>query len=286
MGAMPTALQDLASSTLKEVLSVGLAASGVSGPLAPLRRRALTAIFASDASLRLQFPREDLGFVYGPGAGPETPSPEKPPLNVADRAVRSSVRDLEFVPALRVGGRMPHAEVCIALTGSSAGDQGAARGQCGCGDVSGRCCACSVLDLVPRHGPAFLLVLPAQLRAAAWAAAAARVSATLCPVQMLGMRALSVGAQQEESQALRLEPCAGLGEMLTGWYEGGQVLQCRDVRGHWRSALAESGLGADAGIVVRPDGHIAAIFDLAEAAQAGDEVDTLWRIMYAALLTP
>ena len=43
---------------------MGLAASGVDGPLRSWREGQLQEIFRSGASLRLQFPKEDLGFCY------------------------------------------------------------------------------------------------------------------------------------------------------------------------------------------------------------------------------
>ena len=50
-------------------MSLGLAASGVEGPLRSWRQHKLQEIFRSGASLRLQFPKEDLGFQYnGPGS--------------------------------------------------------------------------------------------------------------------------------------------------------------------------------------------------------------------------
>ena len=45
-------------------MSLGLAASGTAGPLRAWRKPALQRIFESGESLRLQFPREDLGFTY------------------------------------------------------------------------------------------------------------------------------------------------------------------------------------------------------------------------------
>ena len=45
-------------------MSLGLAASGTAGPLRAWRKPALQQIFESGDSLRLQFPREDLGFTY------------------------------------------------------------------------------------------------------------------------------------------------------------------------------------------------------------------------------
>lgn len=50
-------------------MSLGLAAAGVEGPLRSWRQQKLQKIFQSGASLRLQFPKEDLGFQYtGPGS--------------------------------------------------------------------------------------------------------------------------------------------------------------------------------------------------------------------------
>ena len=50
-------------------MSLGLAAGGVEGPLRSWREHKLQKIFQSGASLRLQFPKEDLGFQYnGPGS--------------------------------------------------------------------------------------------------------------------------------------------------------------------------------------------------------------------------
>jgi len=43
---------------------VGMSAAGVGGPLRSWRNHSLRGIFQRGASLRLQFPREDLGFVY------------------------------------------------------------------------------------------------------------------------------------------------------------------------------------------------------------------------------
>lgn len=44
---------------------VGMNAAGAGGPLQSWRNNRLAEIFERGASLRLQFPREDLGFIYG-----------------------------------------------------------------------------------------------------------------------------------------------------------------------------------------------------------------------------
>ena len=57
-------------------LSAGLSVSGLYGPLKAWRERQLAKIFASGQTLRLQFPKEDLGFVYnsrGAAVCPESP---------------------------------------------------------------------------------------------------------------------------------------------------------------------------------------------------------------------
>lgn len=45
-------------------MKIGLAASGTEGPLKSWRERSLRKIFENGVSLRLQFPKEDLGFTY------------------------------------------------------------------------------------------------------------------------------------------------------------------------------------------------------------------------------
>lgn len=53
----------------KQLLQTGLAAGrGLAAAVTPLRRGALKRIFNSGQSLGLQFPNEDLGFRYAPGA--------------------------------------------------------------------------------------------------------------------------------------------------------------------------------------------------------------------------
>lgn len=59
----------LGKRVLEAGMSLGLAASGVDGPLRSWREQKLKGIFQSGSSLRLQFPKEDLGFSYNsPGA--------------------------------------------------------------------------------------------------------------------------------------------------------------------------------------------------------------------------
>ena len=52
---------ELRTAALNSAFSLGMAASG---PLRRLRQGRLDEIFSSGETLRLQFPKEDLGFVY------------------------------------------------------------------------------------------------------------------------------------------------------------------------------------------------------------------------------
>lgn len=60
-------------------MALGRASSGIAGPLRSWRAEKLRALFVKGSLLRLQFPKEDLGFMYqGDGAailpdGPLTP---------------------------------------------------------------------------------------------------------------------------------------------------------------------------------------------------------------------
>ncbi len=125
-------------------LAAGLSVSGLYGPLKQWRERQLSSIFASGQTLRLQFPKEDLGFVYNtPGAAicPETgttpsashrPSAQPQPdsagadataVNTKGRvqkATRGSVggSDRRYRPSCTPGSRLPHCTLRQLNTGS------------------------------------------------------------------------------------------------------------------------------------------------------------------------
>lgn len=113
-------------------LSAGLSVSGLYGPLKPWRERQLSKIFASGQTLRLQFPKEDLGFVYNSTHAAVCPEPPLPPqslgiqkleLDVSESdgtAVNTKGRserqrsgsvggaDRQYRPSCSPGGRLPH----------------------------------------------------------------------------------------------------------------------------------------------------------------------------------
>jgi len=115
-------------------LAAGLSVSGLYGPLKQWRERQLSSIFASGQTLHLQFPKEDLGFVYNtPGAAicPETdtvlsashrcsaqPQPDSAGADAtavntkgrAQKATQGSVggSDRRYRPSCTPGSRLPH----------------------------------------------------------------------------------------------------------------------------------------------------------------------------------
>ena len=135
-------------------LSAGLSVSGLYGPLKAWRERQLSQIFASGQTLRLQFPKEDLGFVYsaaGAAVCPETldsrPAPgirsfQSSASGLDGTAVSSESRsqrqgngnpgaadgqssrsvgasDRQYRPSCTPGGRLPHVMLQPLHTGQS-----------------------------------------------------------------------------------------------------------------------------------------------------------------------
>lgn len=98
---------------LDAALSAGM---GLANAVIPLRRGVLQDILESGMSLRLQFPREDLGFVYSQGAvDAGTGGQQQQQQQLAQQPRGSSgvgsskhSRSSEYVPAMVVGGRLPH----------------------------------------------------------------------------------------------------------------------------------------------------------------------------------
>ncbi|GMH41411.1 hypothetical protein BSKO_09321 [Bryopsis sp. KO-2023] len=89
----------IAKSFLELGLVSGRKLSGLRGPLKNVRQGALSRLFESGETLRLQFPREDLGFSYtsmDPGCSEHPVQAEAPS------------RSAELEPSVRIGYRLPH----------------------------------------------------------------------------------------------------------------------------------------------------------------------------------
>ena len=121
-------LAGVARTALDWGLAAGLSVSGLYGPLKAWRERQLANIFASGQTLRLQFPKEDLGFVYGqpgaaicPEAAGETSADRVLSRNPSDKGLRLPYGDpnhpggvelgrhpREYKPSCKPGSRLPH----------------------------------------------------------------------------------------------------------------------------------------------------------------------------------
>ncbi len=110
------------------VLDAALATGrGLAAAISPLREHSLRSILQSGRSLRLQFPREDLGFTY-PVIHPGTDSGSNAAAAAAAADVTdnsssssgssgsnssSSSRDSPYVPSTAPGGRLPHVPLLL-----------------------------------------------------------------------------------------------------------------------------------------------------------------------------
>lgn len=105
----------LPSGISRWLLDSALAAGrGMAAAVTPLRKSALQGILRSGQSLRLQFPKEDLGFVYQQGAVDVDGS------NSSSSSTGSGgSRGSPFVPSTAVGGRSPHCRLMLLDKGNS-----------------------------------------------------------------------------------------------------------------------------------------------------------------------
>lgn len=226
-------------------LAAGLSVSGLYGPLKQWRERQLSSIFASRQTLRLQFPKEDLGFVYNtPGAAicPETgmtpsashrPSAQPQPDSAgADAtAVNTEGRvqkvlggsiggsDRRYRPSCTPGSRLPHCTLRQLNTdGSLSGPE------------------MSTLDLVSVDMWRLLLLIRSGPLIDAWLEAACTLEAELgCPI-----RAVSIVASHQ-------------GASLPSSINGQALETFLDVDKSW---IDLSGVSENGAVLVRPDSHV------------------------------
>jgi 2-polyprenyl-6-methoxyphenol hydroxylase-like FAD-dependent oxidoreductase len=252
LGWAPAALR---RGVLDAAVAAGRAAAG---PVAALRRGELEALFETGDTLRLQYPKEDLGFVYGAGGGAvcvdgapavqrfagrcrrrsrvcAPPRIDFPALASgflrADDDERAAVaayaapkpRDEPFAPAALPGARLPHFGVRVLRAGGLDPPPEGWREDA------------SSVDLPAAAGLQLLLLLSPGQSGQGWADAARAwnagggVRVRLCPV---------VVVQREDD-------VAGV---------AGDVAAVLDVGQRWEGLR---GVGPSGALLVRPDGHVA-----------------------------
>lgn len=207
---------DARKTVLETTMNVGKAAAS---PIRRLRRSELAEVFEHGETLRLQFPKEDLGYVYAQGAVCHGPGDA---AAVAEYQ-RPKKRDAPYTPTTLVGARLPHAPIRVRQAGrllSEVGSQAVA----------------STVDLPAAAGIGLVLLLSESSQQGSWEAAAAAAEAAT------GVPVLPVVVAQSAA-AISGGSAAG---------EGTTVVQ--DAEGAW---LRLRGIAPEGALLVRPDGHIA-----------------------------
>ncbi|DBA95796.1 TPA: hypothetical protein ACH3X1_001346 [Trebouxia sp. C0004] len=226
-------------------LAAGLSVSGLYGPLKQSRERQLSSIFASGQTLRLQFPKEDLGFVYNtPGAAicaetntalcashrpcaqpqADTARADATAVNTKDRVHKTTQgsvggSDRRYRPSCAPGSRLPHCTLRQLNTD---------------GSLSGT--DMSTLDLLSVNKWRLLLLIRSGPLTAAWLEAVNTLEAELsCPI-----RAVSVVAPHQ-------------GAAVPSRLNGQALETFVDVNNSWPDLSGVSETGA---VLVRPDGHV------------------------------
>lgn len=93
----------------KGLLEVGLSAGrSLAAAITPFRQGALNNILDGGESLRLQFPREDLGFQYTQGAVATTPDVNSSSSSSSPGSSGVMRRGAPYVPSTCAGHRLPH----------------------------------------------------------------------------------------------------------------------------------------------------------------------------------
>lgn len=112
-----------AKSAFEGALAFGRWSGGIRGPLKAYRASQLAKFFNSGSSLRLQYPREDLGFVYN-SSGVVCGDIDAQIGGMAESA-QSSIgtaveveRGAPYVPITAPGARLPHVELTLLSTGA------------------------------------------------------------------------------------------------------------------------------------------------------------------------
>ncbi|KAG1678055.1 hypothetical protein FOA52_000851 [Chlamydomonas sp. UWO 241] len=273
----------MGSFLLEGALSMGrgLAAARLGGPLGAWRSSALDAVFASGASLRLQFPREDLGFVYVSSGAVAAEAGAAGVAGAAGAAPGAAApaadtRGEPYVPSSAPGCRLPHCWLAdraerLQLEAPGSGSAALAWRR----EPYATSLRLSTLDLAACHGdyahgggaPAWLLLVDCtqggcgdsaglqrvgaalELASAASGGGAAAAAAAAGAPALL--RVVAVMAQAPSVAAsIRVAP-----ELDTGC--GVPVARVvYDAEGTWHGAMGAAA-GTGASLLVRPDGHVA-----------------------------
>lgn len=221
LGWVPASLR---RTVLDGAISAGRAAGEA---MARLRREKLEVLFESGSTLRLQYPKEDLGFVYGNGTnGMNLVTHESNDSQSLADYLAPKPRAAAYQPTTLPGARLPHFPLIVLRPGKLLPEL----------LQNG---VISSIDIPVAAGLAFVLLINGQGSAIEWvhAVRGGVKGIEVLPVVVVADR----GSPAMEMEALK------------------NVAVVQDVNGEWPRFLPD---GADRGtdgvaVLVRPDGHVA-----------------------------
>ncbi|CAD7703322.1 unnamed protein product [Ostreobium quekettii] len=239
-------------------LFIGRRASGLHGPMTHWRRQQLTSIFESGKSLRLLYPNEDLAYRYESNAVLEE--------SIKGRSEGAPSRSAPFVPATRLGVRLPHCPLLMRRPAPQAARTPGTSDVTVCGEA--RPAEVSTLDLVPSKDVAMLLLVGDDVSDGSWAQAAVDLQRRGHRLQIarVCMGAADVGTKPLQRSSRHCSaPVSASGNTQTLIIDhaavakgyAGNVLRgvdvAEDAEGRWNDVR---GVGDDGAVMVRPDGHV------------------------------
>lgn len=231
-----------------------------------LRRSRLKQLFEAGETLRLQYPKEDLGFVYGSrnaavAAALSHPNSIKNPMFMDS----AKSRDAPYLPVLVPGGRLPHVPLVVERAGSLPGVH--------CGDEI------STIDLSAIRGIGFTLLLSGANKHRGlidWIAASKLWQEGQDCGVALGLVILSETADVAKQLAQSMPPSLSLDN----------VAFVVDTSGSWKDLIAPFGEIEGVAVLVRPDGHIAWLHEFSPGRGVDDKATTLGNVLRHVLKVP
>ena len=230
------------------VLDAGIAAGqAVSAPLAALRRSELDALFNHGDTLRLQYPKEDLGFVYRKGAAVKY---EPGDAEAVATYVGPKPRDAPYEPSTLPGARFPHFELQFLQPGALLHFSKQSMQQSG-EIIDGRRSLnrdmdmISSIDLWPAAGLRFVLLLSPSKDLEDWLSAVANYNEEAAEEEGFGVRicpVVIVGNSEANKES----------NLIMEVHKDVAIAVVEDSN-RWEELR---GVTAEGGILVRPDGHV------------------------------
>jgi 2-polyprenyl-6-methoxyphenol hydroxylase-like FAD-dependent oxidoreductase len=229
------ALSYLPESIRRGILDAGIAAGrAASAPLLALRRTELDALFDHGETLRLQYPKEDLGFLY---RNSSTAAVQYEKDSGDEQLVATYIgpkpRDAPYTPTTLPGARFPHLSLRRREVKRSEGGENE--------EV-----VISSIDLWPAAGLDFVLVLSSHPNLQDWVSAVEEYNKDMASAAEDGVNGVKIQPVVINSALKAME------NVLESLPKGLEVFD--DVENRWEEVR---GVPREVAVLVRPDGHVA-----------------------------